>query len=112
MARVLKPNRYLAEKFREESPDETAEEVKKEHFLWIKHKSFGLCNAISLNTLMLLAVQRLVRMTITHDEYPLEYLFPSDAEVCVFHPIDPFLWGVKTLIIEVKLLICKNRTGS
>jgi len=23
-------------------------------------------------------------MTLTHDEYPLDYLFPSNAEVCVY----------------------------
>ncbi|ESQ54057.1 hypothetical protein EUTSA_v10024938mg [Eutrema salsugineum] len=49
LARVLKPNPYLAEDFKQESPDETAE-------------------------------QRLVRMTITDDEYLLDYLFPSNAE--------------------------------
>lgn len=32
---------------------------------------------------MLLAVQRLVRLTITHFQYPTNYLFPSYAEVCV-----------------------------
>ncbi|CAH2077378.1 unnamed protein product, partial [Thlaspi arvense] len=49
LATVLKPNSHLAEEFKQESPEETAE-------------------------------QRLVRMTITDDEYFLDYLFPSNAE--------------------------------
>ncbi|AED90886.1 small RNA degrading nuclease 2 [Arabidopsis thaliana] len=49
LAKSLKLDNDVFEKFKKKSLDETAE-------------------------------QRLVRMTLTHDEYPLDYLFPSNAE--------------------------------
>ncbi|KAG7549620.1 Exonuclease RNase T/DNA polymerase III [Arabidopsis thaliana x Arabidopsis arenosa] len=80
LARALKLDNDVFEKFRKKSPDETTE-------------------------------QRLVRMTLTHDEYPLDYLFPSNAQDWVItglgkKKMEPT--KIEMIAIDCEMVLCED----